>query len=124
MAKQIQRRPQNHPSESDIIHQCLAAALEGPFFPAGEFYTITGVSLKELRAVAQQWPEYGKSAELHVVKAIFAVLQAFCWYPWLIDIDQNWPRHFDFHPDRLKPVAEKWRKRLAQLRQSATENER
>jgi hypothetical protein len=119
MAKQIQRRPQNHPSELDIIEQCLAATLDGPFFPSGEFATITGVSLEEIHAVAQQWPEYNKNMELHVVASVCAVLKAFLWYPGRIDIDQAWPRHFDFHPDRLKPVAAKWHKRLDQLRETA-----
>lgn len=48
-----------HCSDADrrIIRECLAAAVEGPFFPEWEFHTLFGLQRGEVARVLQAWPQ-------------------------------------------------------------------
>jgi hypothetical protein len=46
------------PSDDDVIHQCLRAAVDGPFFPDWEFQTLFGFERDEIRQIAERWPDW------------------------------------------------------------------
>jgi hypothetical protein len=53
------------PSESDleVVRQCLAATVWGPFFPEWEFHTLFGLTRPEVAAALDSWPRITESAD-------------------------------------------------------------
>jgi hypothetical protein len=43
-------------SDKALVGQVLRAAAEGPFFPDWEFHSLFGLTRKEVRSVADAWP--------------------------------------------------------------------
>jgi len=83
------------PGEQDLIHACLKAAVDGPFFDEPEFHTLFGLYRSEVEAVVQRWPvddEHDEDARLAINNA-FAMLLSYShgyhgrWEAW-IDADR------------------------------------
>lgn len=60
-------------SDKALIGQVLRAAADGPFFPDWEFHTLFGLTRKEMRSVADAWP----NVDLDSLDVALAVNQAF-----------------------------------------------
>lgn len=54
------------PEDSEIIRQCLIAAVDGPFFPDWEFHTLFGFERDEIRRIAHRWPDWHDDNEKSV----------------------------------------------------------
>jgi hypothetical protein len=51
------------PDERGLVYRCVAAAVDGPFFPDWEFETLFGLARGEARSVATAWPDIDESTE-------------------------------------------------------------
>ena len=51
-------------TDRGIIHRCLRASAEGPYFEDWEFDTLFGVTRDELRVVVAAWPNVDESNEV------------------------------------------------------------
>lgn len=49
--------------DSDVIRQCLRAAVDGPFFSDSEFHTLFGFERTTLRRIAESWPVWDDPVE-------------------------------------------------------------
>jgi hypothetical protein len=98
--------------EVKIIGKCLAAAVEGPFFPEWEFHTLFGLERADVARVARFWPnisEEDEAVELAVNNALVNLMG----YPHGEDLN----RFVSATPERLSEILEKW-KRLRQRKRS------
>jgi hypothetical protein len=66
-------------SDAELIRACLAAAVDGPFFPESEFATLMGLSRPEVAAVLSAWPETSDPATQEL--AVNNVLNNLLGYP-------------------------------------------
>lgn len=49
--------------DTEVIRQCLWAAVNGPFFPDWEFHTLFGFERDEIRRIAERWPNWDDEIE-------------------------------------------------------------
>jgi hypothetical protein len=49
--------------EKHVVHECLLAAAEGPFFPDWEFHTLFGMERAELVEITAAWPAIDEDDE-------------------------------------------------------------
>lgn len=103
-----------HLSDEDvkIIGDCLAAVIEGPFFPEWEFQTLFGLERADVARVARSWPNISAEDET-VDLAVNNALVNLTGYPHGEDLN----RFVSATPERLLEILDKW-KRLRQLKRS------
>ncbi len=65
--------------DTDVIGQCLRAAVEGPFFPDWEFPILFGFDRDEVRRIAERWPSWDDQVEQ--ARAVDAALNNLLSYP-------------------------------------------
>lgn len=44
-------------TDVEVVRQCLAAAVAGPFFPDWEFYALFGLEREDVAKVLERWPD-------------------------------------------------------------------
>ncbi len=53
----------------EIVRQCLAAAVRGPFFPDWEFGTLMGLTRDEVQDVLLTWPASGDEERAETLRS-------------------------------------------------------
>jgi hypothetical protein len=96
-------------SEREVVRECLRAAVDGPFFPDGEFETLFGLTRYELREVLLSWPTLNEADE-SVVLAINNSMNNLLGYPFREDQDA-WSRFISVNRSELASIFDKWRGR-------------
>ncbi len=66
--------------ERGVVHACLRAAIEGPFFPDQEFHSRFGLDRSEVQSVVLGWPEIDDSVE-RIALAIINAMANLLSYP-------------------------------------------
>src|SRR5262249_52003876 len=94
--------------ERDVIRDCLRAAVEGPFFPDGEFSTLFGLSRTEVREVLESWPNLDEANE-SVVLAINNSLNNLLGYPH--GLQDKWSEFIPVTEQELSRIYAKWKGR-------------
>ncbi|MGW4097185.1 hypothetical protein [Mycobacterium sp. NPDC004974] len=69
----------NDVDDSEVIRQCLWAAVDGPFFPDWVFHTLIGLDRNEVRRIAESWPDWEDEDEQNL--AINNALNNLLGYP-------------------------------------------
>jgi len=95
--------------ERGIVHECLRAAVEGPFFPEREFSIIFGLTRSELKEILSAWPELDESDE-NVVRAINNSMNNLLGYP-LREKMVAWPEFISISRPELAPIFFKWKEK-------------
>jgi hypothetical protein len=93
-------------AERELVHRCLRAAVEGPFFPEWEFHALFGVSREEARAVLEAWPSIDDTDEV-VFRTINNALNNLWGYPH--GERDAWDLMIGVAPDEVSRVFAKWR---------------
>jgi hypothetical protein len=91
--------------EVEIVRECLAAAVDGPFFPEWEFSTLIGLKRTEVKAVLAMWP--ARDGPDNQDLAVNNVLNNLLGYPhneW-----RAWRRHISVPPATVALVLARWR---------------
>jgi hypothetical protein len=91
--------------EVKIIGDCLAAAVEGPFFPEWEFQTLFGLERADVARVSRSWPNISVEDEI-VDLAVNNALGNLTGYPHGEDLS----RFISATPERLSEILEKWKR--------------
>jgi len=89
----------------EIIRDCLAAAVRGPFFPDWEFQTLMGLERAGVEQVLAAWPASISSENQDV--AVNNVLNNLLGYPheeW-----DAWPSYISVQPAEVASVLARWR---------------
>jgi hypothetical protein len=81
--------------DREVIHQCLVAAADGPFFPDWEFQTLMGFERDDIRRMAERWPDWDDDVEQS--DAVNNVLNNLLGYP-----HGRWDAWHDY----ISPVSE------------------
>jgi len=68
------------PTEQVTVAQCLRAAVEGPFFPDGEFETLFGVTRERVKSARSEWLEHLSDSE-EVGAAVVGSMNHLLGYP-------------------------------------------
>ena len=92
--------------EMRIIGECLAAAVEGPYFPDWEFRTLFGLGRAEVAGVLRSWPTApgeDETADLAVNNALLNLAS----YPHGEDLG----RFVSATPERLLEILAKWKRK-------------
>ena len=91
--------------DSEIIKNCLDAAVQGPFFPDWEFSTLMGFGRDEIRAIAESWPDTESPEDQD--DAVNNVLNMLLGYPhqkWSV-----WEQFSTAEPREIAEVLARWR---------------
>jgi len=92
--------------ERDLVHRCLKAATEGPFFPEWEFGTLFGLTREEVRFVWSSWKTLEAEDEV-VRRTINNCLLNLLGYPH--GEQEAWDRLISASRDEVARVYAKWR---------------
>ncbi len=92
-------------SDTDVIGQCLRAAVEGPFFPDWEFSILFGFDRDEFRRIAERWPAWDD--EVEQADAVNAALNNLLSYPH--DRWDSWHEYIGSVPSEVARVYARWR---------------
>ncbi len=94
-------------SQRDIetIRQCLAAAVNGPFFPESEFQTLIGLGRDEIAEVVRQWPAGMETERADL--AVNNVLNNLLGYPHCSEAD--WSSFISATQDVVAGLLARWR---------------
>ena len=88
----------------DVVRQCLAAAVRGPFFPDWEFSTLFGHERDEVAGVLERWPDRENPEDQDV--AVSNTLNWLLGYPherWDV-----WGEFISVAPREVAPVMARW----------------
>ncbi len=91
--------------EVEIVRQCLAAAVDGPFFPDWEFATLIGLDRDAVAAVLAAWPT-GDDTDTQDL-AVNNVLNNLLGYPheeW-----EAWRQYITATPAEVAAILVRWR---------------
>ena len=90
-------------AETDLIGQCLRAAVDGPFFPEWEFNSLMGLQRAEVVEVADEWPSTSDATRQRL--AIGNVLNNLLGYP--VEL-QEWPSYISYSRDEVASAFSHW----------------
>jgi hypothetical protein len=100
--------------EKNVMHECLRAVAHGPFFidknahdPFLEFQTMFGLSINELRGIAEKWPEIEMASE-KVKLAINNSMNNLLGYPHGPK-NKTWSQYISVSPEEVSRIFLKWR---------------
>jgi hypothetical protein len=96
--------------EQEVVRECLAASVDGPFFPDWEFKTLFGLERFEVRRILSRWPYLDENDE-SVVLAINNSFANLLGYP-TPNIEENWPKFISVSPRDLAIIFDKWKDRV------------
>jgi len=99
----------SHLSENEckVIHECMRAALEGPFFPEWEFELLFQISRDELAEILLRWPDLSDCNETNVRLAINNSMNNLVGYPHhRFDV---WDKFLSVGPDEIIRIHKKWK---------------
>jgi hypothetical protein len=92
-------------AETDLIGQCLKAAVDGPFFPDWEFHSLVGLERSEVAEVSDEWPSTSDGARQRV--AVGNVLNNLLGYP--VDHEEQWSVFISYGRDEVTSAFSLWR---------------
>ena len=92
--------------ERRVVHECLRASLEGPFFPEWEFNSLFGMSRSDLAQVVAAWPGIDEHAEV-VRLAINNSMNNLLGYPH--GCERAWPQFLSVPSEEVERIYVKWR---------------
>lgn len=93
--------------ERRIVRECLRAAVEGSFFPDGEFHTLFGLARGEVHRILSLWPELDEADE-SVVIAINNSFNNLLGYP-ARNGDEEWPKFISVTRGEVERIFDKWK---------------
>jgi hypothetical protein len=91
--------------ERCVVHDCLRASLEGPFFPEWEFTSLFGISRSDLAQVVAAWPQVDEQAET-VRLAINNSMNNLLGYPH--GCERAWPEFLAVSRQEVERIYVKW----------------
>jgi hypothetical protein len=102
--------------EREIIGECLKAVAYGPFFidskatddPYWEISTLFGLTINELRMIADNWSKADMSCEKSRV-AVNNCLVNLLGYPHGSS-QEVWSKYISVSPDELERILQKWKR--------------
>jgi hypothetical protein len=92
-------------SDVEIVRQCLAATVAGPFFPDWEFHILFGLERDEVAELLDRWPDPANPEDQDL-----AVNNALSWllgYPH--GQEQAWSEFISAPPSEVAAVLTRWR---------------
>lgn len=87
-----------------IVSECLAATVEGDFFPEWEFESLFGVSRELVHQASTAWPDVD-SSDREITDAIIGSLNNLLGYPHRKE--EDWARYISVPPAEVKVVLDK-----------------
>ena len=93
-------------TEQHVIYQCLKAAVDGPFFPDGEFHTLFGLTRQEVEQIVIDWATVNKNSS-DVILAINNSLNNLLGYPH--KCDREWHDFISVDRQKLGTIYAKWK---------------
>lgn len=87
-----------------IVAECMAAVVNGDFFPEWEFDTLFGVSREAVRDVSSTWPNVDFSDQV-TSGAIVGSLNNLLGYPHRRE--EDWQKYISVAPAEVKAVLDK-----------------
>jgi hypothetical protein len=91
--------------EVEIVRQCLAAAVEGPFFPDWEFAALIGLDRDGVAAVLAAWPARDDAdTQQFAVSNVLNNLLGYPHHQW-----EAWPQYITATPADVAAVLARWR---------------
>lgn len=94
------------PEETDVIRQCLKAAVDGPFFDEPEFHTLFGLERADIGQILNDWPRLDDSdRDVHL--AINNTFANLLYYPHRRETE--WPKYISVSAGEVKRIFKKWR---------------
>ncbi len=99
-------------TERRIIGQCLRAAADGPFFGDAEFETLLGLSRREVRDIADRFPDVDEYDDEPTGRddswlAINNTLANLVGYPQ--GQDEAWSSHISVSKEEVDRIWRKWK---------------
>ncbi|MFF1482128.1 hypothetical protein ACFVYD_32020 [Streptomyces sp. NPDC058301] len=88
-----------------IIKECLDAAVNGPFFPDGQFHTLMGFTRDEVASIAAAWPQSLDPGEQD--DAVNNVLNMLLGYPH--GYESRWQEYSAATPAQIAQTLARWR---------------
>jgi hypothetical protein len=100
------------PEEREIIAECLAACVRGPFFDSREeFHTLFGLWPEEVEEITEEWPaDNEENGRVH--RAVNNALNNLLNYPHGCTGD-TWSQHISAPPQKVEQIFQKWKKKKA-----------
>jgi len=92
--------------ERRVVHECLMAALNGPFFPDWEFQTLFGIDREVFAKVVEAWPAFDESDD-EVQLAINNSMGNLIGYPH--GAEKKWSEFISVPPEEVRRILKQWR---------------
>ena len=92
--------------ERDVVHECLKASVEGPFFSEWEFTTIFGIEQEEVEKVLESWPDVDEDDQV-VALALNNAMNNLLGYPHRCE--DVWGEYISVPPREVGRIFQKWR---------------
>jgi hypothetical protein len=93
------------PRDTEIVRECLAAAVNGPFFPEWEFRLLIGLERYEVERVLGAWPDRSNSDDQDL--AVNNVLNNLLGYPH--HEDDAWAAYISSERSEVASILARWR---------------
>lgn len=93
-------------AEREIVHECLKASVEGPFFSDWEFHALFGIERGEVKQVLKSWPNVTEEDEV-VSLALNNAMNNLIGYPH--GCEGIWNEYISVPSEEVARIFQKWR---------------
>ncbi|MCR9145162.1 MAG: hypothetical protein NXI24_23190 [bacterium] len=95
-------------TEKAIVHECLEATTEGPFFEEWEFETLFGLTREEVREVIDNFDQWERESEENMARnAINGALGNLLGFPHRKE--KIWEQYISVSPEEIKRIFDLYR---------------